>query len=206
MLPVSSREPRPSGSAEHAGALGRAARAGPRRPFCLDPERLRRTFHAEYARVWRHLRRLGVPTRAIDDVTQQVFLVLARKIEHVVEGSERSYLFAVARRIAKDVRGAEVRDRADELVDLADDPENAPDVLLDEKRKLELLARILDAIERDLRTVFVLHELESSTVRDIADRLGIPAGTAASRLRRARADFAARVDRRLRRTPSHPST
>jgi RNA polymerase sigma-70 factor (ECF subfamily) len=54
---------------------------------------------------------------------------------------------------------------------------------------------ILDELSLDLRAVFVLHELEEQTIADIATILGIPPGTAASRLRRARTLFYERVAR-----------
>ena len=41
----------------------------------------------------------------------------------------------------------------------------------------------------DLRVVFVLHELEELSARQVAELLDIPAGTAGSRLRRAREEF-----------------
>jgi RNA polymerase sigma-70 factor (ECF subfamily) len=45
----------------------------------------------------------------------------------------------------------------------------------------------------DLRIVFVLYEFEEMHMTEIAGVLGIPRGTVASRLRRARLDFRARV-------------
>ena len=47
------------------------------------------------------------------------------------------------------------------------------------------------AMEDDLRTVFVLAEIEGQGKREIAEILGIPEGTAASRLRRALPCFSA---------------
>jgi RNA polymerase sigma-70 factor (ECF subfamily) len=41
----------------------------------------------------------------------------------------------------------------------------------------------------DLRSVFVLFEIEELSTQEIAVLLGIPTGTAASRLRRAREEF-----------------
>ena len=49
----------------------------------------------------------------------------------------------------------------------------------------------------DLRTVFVLHELEGLEVRQIAEIEEIPVGTASSRLRRARETFSA-IAKRVR--------
>jgi RNA polymerase sigma-70 factor (ECF subfamily) len=47
----------------------------------------------------------------------------------------------------------------------------------------------------DLRVVFVLYEIDGLRSGEIAEVLGIPLGTVASRLRRARADFELRVAR-----------
>jgi RNA polymerase sigma-70 factor (ECF subfamily) len=48
-------------------------------------------------------------------------------------------------------------------------------------------------MDLDLRTVFILYEVEEMTMAEIATVLQIPPGTVASRLRRAREDFLARV-------------
>jgi len=45
----------------------------------------------------------------------------------------------------------------------------------------------------DLRTVFILSELEGMTMPEVAALLEVPVGTAASRLRRAREAFRAAV-------------
>ena len=47
----------------------------------------------------------------------------------------------------------------------------------------------LDALPDDLRTVFVLFEVEEMASADIAAALDLPLGTVASRLRRAREAF-----------------
>jgi len=60
-----------------------------------------------------------------------------------------------------------------------------------------MLDEVLNRLPVDLRTVFVLHELEGLEVREIAEIEGIPVGTASSRLRRAREEFSA-VARRVR--------
>jgi RNA polymerase sigma-70 factor (ECF subfamily) len=49
----------------------------------------------------------------------------------------------------------------------------------------------------ELRTVFVLFELEGLPVKDIAEIEELPIGTASSRLRRAREEFAA-IAKRVR--------
>jgi RNA polymerase sigma-70 factor (ECF subfamily) len=60
-----------------------------------------------------------------------------------------------------------------------------------------VLDALLEAMPLDLRSVFVSYELEEMTVAEIASALGVPQGTAASRLKRAREVFD-RLSRRFR--------
>ena len=69
------------------------------------------------------------------------------------------------------------------------------------KQARALLDEVLDAMEEDLRVVFVLFELEGVPTEEIAAMLGLAKGTVASRLRRAREEFhaiARRVQARAR--------
>jgi RNA polymerase sigma-70 factor (ECF subfamily) len=158
------------------------------RPWCLRPR-------IDCAR--RSLRRLGVPELVVDDAAQEVFLVAARRLADIELGRERSFLFATALRVASDVRRAVARRGTlvdDTLEHIADDAPN-PAELADRQRARAVLDRVLDAMELDLRAVFVLYELEEMTMAEIAATLDVPAGTVASRLRRARDAFQAAVAR-----------
>ena len=67
-----------------------------------------------------------------------------------------------------------------------------------------MLDEVLQAMPIELRTVFVMSELEELTMAEIAEVESIPEGTVASRLRRARAEFsdqAKRLKARLSRAP-----
>jgi RNA polymerase sigma-70 factor, ECF subfamily len=61
-----------------------------------------------------------------------------------------------------------------------------------------VLDALLASLPLDLRTVFVLYELEELTMAEIARALDLPMGTVASRLRRARETFE-ELSRRVRR-------
>ena len=52
---------------------------------------------------------------------------------------------------------------------------------------------ILGQVEERAREVFVLHELDELKMAEIANLLEVPAGTVASRLRRARAEVRKRT-------------
>ena len=147
---------------------------------------------AHFDFIWRSLRGLGVPAASVDDAAQQVFLTASQKLETITEGSERSFLFATARGIAANARRSQLRNR--ELLDedaLASHVDGAPDpeeVAASRQARI-VLDRILDGLPEDLRTVFLLYELEGQTTAEIAALLGAPMGTVASRLRRAREEF-----------------
>jgi RNA polymerase sigma-70 factor (ECF subfamily) len=170
-----------------AAPLGEAASVDPR-------VRLERAIQNDYRLIWRLLRRLGVPADGVDDAAQEVFLIVAERLSDIRENSERSFAFGTAIRIAHSARRRLAR--APVSVDgeiaesaLAASPVPGPDELSDQKRARELLNRVLDAMPLDLRTVFILFELEGLRSPEIAELVGVPLGTVASRLRRARESF-----------------
>jgi RNA polymerase sigma-70 factor (ECF subfamily) len=156
-----------------------------------DPARLRACVRAHLRAVWRMLRRHGVSEADADDATQKVFLVLARKLAVVERGRELSYLMRTAVLVASETRRTlRRRHESDEPPpDLAAPLTTAPDAALEQRQALAQLDAILDRLDASLRTVFVMHEIEELTMAEIADVLQVPAGTVASRLRRAREAF-----------------
>jgi RNA polymerase sigma-70 factor (ECF subfamily) len=152
---------------------------------------------AHYDFVWRSLRRLGVPEVDVDDCAQQVFWVAARKLADVQEASERAFLFSTAMRVASDARRSRTRRREVQEDDAAEafDPGPDPEQIADRQRARAVLDQVLDALPMDLRAPFVLFELEELPTAEIASMLGVPAGTVASRLRRAREEFQSIVAR-----------
>lgn len=188
------------------GVAERAAPASMIAPVRSGEERVRAMFEADYDFIWRSLRRFGVPPSRVDDAAQQVFVIASQKLDVIAEGSERSFLFGTAMRVASDVRrSAPVRrEVASDGADLEPDASPLPDELVDRRRARAMLDRVLDEMDDDLRAVLVMFELEGLSSPEIAELMNIPVGTVASRLRRAREDFEARVARiaaRTRRTP-----
>lgn len=158
-------------------------------------ERVIALVEAHHDLVWRALRRLGVLGADTDDAAQQVFLIALRKIDRITPGKERSFLYGVALRVARARRRRSRARRMDPLPeeglpsDAASPHEMAAQV--EAWRRVEIA---LDALKTDLREVFVLHEIEELSGPAIAELLGIPTGTVASRLRRARAAFRAALN------------
>src|SRR5208337_3308206 len=72
-------------------------------------ERMRCLVTAHFDFVWRVLRRLGVPESIAEDATQDVFIVADRKMRDVWPQKEKSFLFAIALRVAAEKRRVERR-------------------------------------------------------------------------------------------------
>lgn len=143
--------------------------------------------HAPFA--WRVLRRLGVPERDVEDVCQEVFLVVARKLEEF-EGrsSVRTWVYGICVRVASDYRKS-ARVRREEISPVAGegpDSDKQLDVVALRQARATL-DRILDTLDDDKRAVFVLYEIEQVKMPEIALALGCPLQTAYSRLHAARA-------------------
>jgi RNA polymerase sigma-70 factor (ECF subfamily) len=147
--------------------------------------------------VWRLCRRLGLSESDADDAAQQVFITAARRVADIRVGSERAFLYGVAANVVAKSRHAVARRRETGDAELDALEAELPNLeeLSDQNRARRVLDALLDAMALELRVVFVLYEIEEQTIAAIAEALEIPAGTAASRLRRAREDFAARLAR-----------
>lgn len=187
----------PDGPALASGSRVENEASSPQRPrSSASHRRLRALFDEYFDFVWRSLRRFGLADHQADDAAQRVYEIAANKVDAIELGSERSFLIAIAIRVASDVRrSAPVRrevPHADMDAQL-EDPAR-PDDLLEQRRARALLDEVLDAMDLDLRSVFVLFEVEEMTTGEIAELLGIPRGTVASRLRRARDEFTTRLE------------
>ncbi len=160
-------------------------------PVAVDQARLRVVVTAHHGFVWRSLRRLGVREADVDDAAQKVFMTLSRKLADVSAGGEKAFLFAIATRIAANERRSAMRKREAPIEDMgvdgpADDSMHRELARRDARAMLDLA---LDSLTPELREVFVLFELEELTGAEVAEVIGIPNGTVASRLRRAREEI-----------------
>ncbi len=162
-------------------------------------EAVQELARSHFAEVWRFLRRLGLPEADADDAAQEVFAVACIRFDSIEPGRERAFLYGCALNLVAKWRAAQQRPVQPtltgdlEAVDRADEDVPSIDELVDRQKARALLDAVLDGMPSELRTVFVLFEFEEQSSHEIANLLGIPRGTVASRLRRAREDFAKRL-------------
>jgi RNA polymerase sigma-70 factor, ECF subfamily len=158
----------------------------------LAATRFRALVDTHFDFIWRSLRGLGVSAHAVDDAAQQVFLVLAQKLETIAPGRERAFLFGTALGVAANARRSQARKReisGTDQLDTVADPAPDAERLLAMKQERALLEQMLEAMPGDLRAVFVLFVLEGVSTSEISELLGVRPGTVASRLRRGREAF-----------------
>jgi RNA polymerase sigma-70 factor, ECF subfamily len=160
------------------------------------PGRVRALVHAHFDLVWRTLRRFGVPAADADDGAQRVFIIASQKLEQIEPGRDRAFLVGTAYRVASEMRRAGSR-RGESSIGETEfvDPAPGPEEYADRKRARALLDQVLDEMPFEMRSVFVLFELEELTVPQIALTLTLPIGTVSSRLRRARGLFRESAER-----------
>jgi DNA-directed RNA polymerase specialized sigma24 family protein len=75
--------------------LACAAEVGSSRHAAPRTVRVRAIVAKHYAFLWRSLRRLGVPEVDVEDAPQKCLWVVARRIDDIAHGKERTFLFGV---------------------------------------------------------------------------------------------------------------
>lgn len=186
-----------------SGARGQSPAVSPAPQEPTDASRAQRfeaIFRAELRYLWNVLRRLGVPHEDLEDLAHEVLVAVYRKLdEYSPERPLRPWLFGFAYRTVLHYR-RRPRRPTEPLDESLSDAAPRPDEQLAMAQDRALVQQALDAMDFDRRAVFVMHDLDGCTSQQIADTLGIPLGTAYSRLRLGREEFAAAVQRlRLRR-------
>lgn len=138
-----------------------------------------------YGPLWTYVRRLTGEDEAAKDIAQDVWLRVLRGIGRLRQGSKlRPWLFGIARRTSMDWLRARYAAPVLSDVDVtAIAAEDAPLDLQEELKAMQDELARLPLTEREVLTLFYLQEL---SLDEVADVLGVPAGTVKSRLFRAR--------------------
>jgi RNA polymerase sigma-70 factor (ECF subfamily) len=143
--------------------------------------------------VYRLALRMGAAPREAQDICQEVFLRVYRKLGSFRgEAALGTWIFRIAmNEVSRVRREGAVRRALGALIGREPDPEpaRAPDEPLYRAEAFRELQAVLARMKPKQRSVFVLYELEELSTEEIAQVLGCPVETIKSRLRHARADF-----------------
>jgi RNA polymerase sigma-70 factor (ECF subfamily) len=162
-----------------------------------DARRTEAFVREHYAFAWRVLRRAGLSPEDADDAAQRVFLIATERLADIESGSERAFLYRTSAYVASKAHRSQRRRPEAPGLDEGATLDDAPSLeeLVDQRRARELLDRILGELPTELSAIFVLFDVEGLKKNEVAEALGIPPGTVASRLKRAREEIEARVTR-----------
>ena len=150
--------------------------------------------HADF--VFASLQRFGIRDNDLEDLLQEVFVVVHRKL-HTFDGSSRmtTWLYGISLRVAAAHR-RRAHVRREHAVDPVPEPARTPSARSDDPEAAlqrgqarQQLETILDELDLDKRAVFVMFEIDELSCDEIAAVVGVPVGTVYSRLHAARASF-----------------
>jgi RNA polymerase sigma-70 factor (ECF subfamily) len=178
---------------------------------------VRPSFDQVYAEtfpaVWRTARRLGVLDSSVDDVVQEVYVTVYRRLDQF-EGrsSLKTWVFGILLHVVNNYRRSRRRKGAGQATSaVVDDPELLTDGRDDPMEQVSraeagrIVRELLQELDEDKAAVFVLAELEGLSVPEIAEATSSNVNTVYSRLRAARKAFDRSLKRRRARQkePSH---
>jgi RNA polymerase sigma-70 factor, ECF subfamily len=144
-------------------------------------------FREHGAFVWRLLRRLGVPSADLDDLTQEVFLIVHRSLPSYEEqGRLKGWLYRICVRTANQHRRKRLPSVSLDVDPLIHGVEANPEEAVQQSQARATFERLLSLLDEDRRTVFVLYEVEELPMAEVAKAIGCPLQTAYSRLHAAR--------------------
>jgi RNA polymerase sigma-70 factor (ECF subfamily) len=150
--------------------------------------------------VSRWVRALGAREADRDDVVQDVFLVVHRRLTEFDGQNVAGWLYQIARRKVRDYRhlmwvkhlfGNSSLPLADDMLKTTQGPLDH----LETQQKRQLFERLLDGLNQDQRAAFVLFEIEGHSGEDVARLLGVPVNTVWARIHKARKKLQERAER-----------
>jgi RNA polymerase sigma-70 factor, ECF subfamily len=149
-------------------------------------------FREHFLGVLDAVQRFGVHPRHAEDVAQDVFVAVFKALERYDPSRPfKPWLKTIAYRTARDsleLGRSQERLTQTGQIDRIESAANPEQQLLATQAQTAL-NEVLQSLDADHRTIFLMAELDQLTQPEIAQALGIPESTVQSRLRRARVDF-----------------
>lgn len=204
-----SDQPKPRMAASTALGMDPPGRAPTTpRETTLDFEHI---YVEHFHHVCRWARALGGLDADLDDLAQEVFLVVRRRLGDYRGPSLRAWLYGITRKTVSDYRRrawlkrllAGVTRSLETTPELHDEPAADAYEMADAERVMTQVLRRMSPVRR---AAFVLFEIEGYTGQEIAELEQIPVATAYTRLHHARKDFLRLVAEMTGEPPEEPPT
>jgi RNA polymerase sigma-70 factor (ECF subfamily) len=157
-------------------------------------------YEARFADVCRWARACGGAEGDLEDLAQEVFVVVRRKLAAFDGRDLAAWLYRITARTVSDYRRRAwfkhlfQRPRSVELDRFAQ-PGLDPAASLERREAERLVFRLLSAMSEKRRTVLALIEIEGCSSEEVAALQGVPVATVRTRLHHARKEFTARLSR-----------
>lgn len=171
------------------------ARRGPGAPAETDRDaRFREIYERWFGDVVKWLYALGVPGSDTEDLAQEIFLVVQRKLNRFDGGNLAGWLYRIAQLTVRDHRrrawfkNLTVRRRELDVAG-ADLTTPGPAARYEQAENRRIVQTLVAGMSEKLRTAFVLFEIEGYSGEEIARIQDIPLGTVWTRLHLARKEF-----------------
>jgi len=151
-------------------------------------------YDAWFEHVSRWLLALGAPSVDTEDLAQEVFLVVRRRLCDFDGRNVAGWLYRIAsRQVWQHRRRRWIQRVSSPLqtvnIDEVPDGRAGAAALLETKEKRHLLLKLVSKMSEKRRVVFMLFEVEGYSGEEIADTLDVPINTVWTRLHHARKDF-----------------
>jgi RNA polymerase sigma-70 factor (ECF subfamily) len=146
-----------------------------------------------YREVCRWVRAFGGLDADADDLAQEVFLVVRRRLDAFDGENLAGWLYEISRRTASQYRRNSWLRRmfqpSNRYFEQLPEEKSGPDELAERKQSKQHLQAVLSHLSRSRRAAFILYEIEGYTGEEIAALEGVPVNTIYTRLHYARRDF-----------------
>jgi len=155
-------------------------------------------YRAWFERVVRWIPAMGVVRGDVEDVAQETFVIVARKLPGFDGENLGGWLYAITLRTANNHRRLAWFRRVlliEEEAPVGVSSSSTPERELATKQLGELADRILAGMSDKARRAFVLFEVEGYSGEEIAELEGIPLATVWTRVHNARKEFSARAQK-----------
>ena len=162
------------------------------------PLSFRAVYDARFHDVLRWVRAMGGRDEDLEDLAQEVFIIVRRKLAGFDGQNLHGWLYRITQRTVRDYRRAawfrnwlsrkKLADHERTLLKLVE-PGRGPAEEQELREAQESFRLVLDRMREKHRTAFVLFELEGYTGEEIAELEGAPVSTIFTRLYHARREF-----------------